>query len=235
MTGSAANARFLPLAGTWAGEANEFELLLKVQDAEIFALIDPPSDVPVDDEDRRRTGDLAKPVALEKACSIAGEIEIRDAQITLLKGKLSECQIELEALRLQTDARHQETVEAAFSTLSETMASICEGMQTAVTDAICSEIARIVAPFAERSLVKLSVAELETAMTQMLDGSADGLFLISGPRDALEKLSPLFEANKFQFKFTFVDSSEVIVEYDNHLLSTRLDHWAKLLRSAAVE
>ncbi len=234
MFGVAAKPDFLPLAEDIPDDLGEFELLFKAQDTEIFALIEPSRDSPTND-DHGLTGDELADAGQEKTCGAPAEIGARTAEVTALKDKLSEYENEIAALRLTDDARHAMIVEHELSIVRHAMAEIRDGMTTAVTDAICSEVARVLEPFLAQSVVNLSIAELEATITKMVDGRSDKLFLISGSKEALTKFSPLFEANNFQFKFILVDSNEVTVEYDNHLLSTRFDHWARFLRPELVE
>ena len=234
MFGAAAKTDFLPLAEELANDLGEFELLFKAQDTEIFALIEPSRDSPAND-DHGLIGDELADAGSEKTCGAQAEIGARTAEVTALRDKLLEYEDEIAALRLIDDTRHAMIVEHELSIFRHAMAKIRNGMKTAVTEAICSEVARVLEPFLAQSVLDLSIAELEATITKMVDGRSDKLFLISGSKEALTKFSSLFEANNFQFKLILVDSNEVTVEYDNHLLSTRFDHWAKLLRPELVE
>lgn len=227
MRGVALTANFVPLTVPTTGDAGDFEPLFKAQDAEIFALVESVRDASPGDDQYRLAG--ATRSTAPEAAGRFGDIITRDAEIAALKETLLKYENQIAALQFTCDTRHEQFVAHELATLRDLIAEICDGLSTAVTEAICSEMVRIVAPFVEQSVLDLSVTELRATMFEMLDGSSDGFFLISGSKEIVEKLSPLFEDNKFRFKLGFVDSDEVTIEYDNHLLSTRFDHWAKLL------
>lgn len=233
MRGVALKVDFVPLALPSTGDAGDFELLFKAQDAEIFALIEPLREASADD-DQTRIGCATHSGTPEPAGRV-DDVIARDAEIVALKAELLRYESEIAELQINSDARHEQFVEHELSAMRDSMEAICNGLSTAVSEAICSEMVRIVAPFVEQSVLDLSVTELRATMFEMLDGSSDGFFLISGSKEIVEKLSPLFEDNKFRFKLSFVDSDEVTIEYDNHLLSTRFDHWATLLSAGVAQ
>jgi hypothetical protein len=229
------NLQFVPFSGGEQPEAEEFELLFSVQDSEIFALIEEPlnesaahghSAISIED------AGLAVPFIPRSGIE---ELKARDAEIDQLKVKLLECERQIQTVHEAGLTENRAFADAEFSKLKDQVSAVCGGMQQKIFDHIAIELGRILEPFLGNMLLARTLSGLESAMSELIGNGEAGVFNISGSRDCIDKLSDLFADNRFICRFNIVNSDDFTVEYDNHLISTRLGSWAEMLNTGASQ
>lgn len=220
---------FIPLHDFPVASANDFEFLFSIQEKEVFSQIDRALNLAPD----LQSPQLAAAVPGTSAQGSRSEAEdaawTRDTENAVLKEKLQELAAEVEALKATECKRYEQSIDAEISTLRQSFSNVCDGLQTAVTIEICQEIARILEPFLEQTLLRVTLSVLESEISKVFGGNSEDFFVLSGSKAAVDKFAPLLEGNKFRFKLNISDSSEVTVEYKNQLLTTRFDYWGRLL------
>ena len=222
---------FIPLLVDVVTRFDDFELLTSLPDVDTFSQIERSRDWVTDKPLSHSVADVSAAPLPVSHCDPA---RTQDAENAALKERLSELAAEVESLKANERTRHEQSVDAEMSTLRQSFSSVCDGLQPEVTGAVCQEIARILEPFLEQTLLGVTLNTLESEMSKLLDSNSEDFFVLSGPKDAMDKFAPLLEGNKFRFKLNFSGASEVTVEYRNQLLSTRFDHWERLLRQETL-
>lgn len=139
-------------------------------------------------------------------------------------------QAELEAER----SRHLEEInemrtrfEQDFST---TLAARFDQLTTELSESIGEQVARIVAPFLERSLSEQMIEQLAAAISQVLADQDGVRVAVSGSPSMFEALKTALGDRAAQLDYTEADSFDLTVQLEDTVLSTRLSQWADTLR-----
>lgn len=139
-------------------------------------------------------------------------------------------QAEMEAER----SRHLEEInemrtcfEQDFST---TLAQRFDQLATELSESIGEQVARVVAPFLERSLSEQMIGHLAGAIAQVLADHEGTRVAVSGSQSMFESLKTALGDRAAQLDFTEADGFDLTARLEDTVLSTRLSEWADTLR-----
>jgi hypothetical protein len=136
---------------------------------------------------------------------------------------------ELAALRREAEAERLEFERNEYARLE---GAIRSGLKE-IEDNVGAAVARILAPFLERQLVKRASDELAKAIARLSAAGSPGLITIRGPERVLARLRERIADLPVELAYVDDKGPEAVVEANATQITTALGPWAELLAPLA--
>ena len=189
--------------------------------------------VPATDDPSPETYQRIHAATVDHTHSILSTLSAKDREIDELREALAARDLELE----EANSRHQIEVSQALgqshAALSKILHDGLAAIEGRMTDKLSSEIAAIMEPFVDAEIRGRVLDEFCSMLNKCLTNGDLSRVTVQGPSELISAVRLTYPDKIAQFNFIESGNLELSMEVDTKLISTRFEHWSKLLTGKA--
>lgn len=165
--------------------------------------------------------------------SILSTLSVKDREIDELREALAARDMELKEAKASYEIEMSQAVGQSHAALSKILHDGLAAIESRMTDKLSSEIAIIIEPFVEAEIRGRVLDEFYSMLSKCLTKGDMSRVTLQGPRDLVSAVREAYSDKTAQLTLIESDTHELSIETDSKLISTRLEHWSRLLTGRA--
>ena len=167
--------------------------------------------------------------SVDRSQEFAAKLAEREREAEDLRHMLRDRDDELEQLKTSHAVALDQALETARAEIGMTVHQGLAAIEGKLNVAVSADVAAILAPFVSAELHKRIVDEFSATLRNILSSGEALKIRIHGPREYEPVIRRLVAADDTRFQFIESDTSELSADIDGKLISSRFEHWSRIL------